>query len=139
MEKVYITKGNYSSFETFLEQVCDKYHLYNYIGAIDIAIEKVLEFVQTDVIISSSNTKDGICFSFETKEDVFSQLSLSKEDKPVFDTLFVIKNLSDCIQISDNGRVMNLYFYISGIEEELVMKRKESIKTYSLSKLSMAK
>ncbi len=139
MEKVYITKGNYSGFETFLEQVCDKYHLYNYIGAIDIAIEKVLEVAQADVLLSASNTKEGICFSFEAKESIFSKISFSDRDNPMFDTLFIIKNLSDYIQISEDGKVMNLYFYINGIEEELVIKRRENIKSYSSNKLSMAK
>ncbi|MBR1774805.1 MAG: hypothetical protein IJ759_04680 [Bacteroidales bacterium] len=138
MEQIYIKKGQFSEFETFMEQVCEKNRLYNYIGAIDIALESVLKIADCDIVMSYSHYKDGICFSVQTDSDKFSSLSFSDTSNNNFESLFLIKNLTDTVNISRDGKVIDLYFSIDGIEEELAVSRKERIKSFSCKRLAIA-
>lgn len=137
MEKIYITNGQISKFESFMEPIYEKYRLYSYAGAIHIAIESVLNIVNQDIILSFSHYKDGICFSIEVNSDLFSQISFSDTKNQNFDALFLIKHLANSIDISQDGKIMKLFFSIDGIEEELSVSRKEKIKAYSFRKVKI--
>lgn len=131
MEQIYIKQGLFSDFETFMEQICEKKRLYNYIGAITTALENVLRYADCDTVISYSNYKDGICFSVTAESDKFSSISFSDTAGTDFESLFIIKCLTDTVNISRDGKTMDLFFSIDGIEEELAVSRREKIKAFS--------
>ncbi len=139
MEKIYIAKGQYAKFETFMEQICEKNRLYNYIGAMNMALENVIKFANQDLILSVSHYKDGIHFSVQVDNDLFSSISFSDTTNADFETLFLIKSLPDDINISADGKSIDLFFAIDGIEEELAMSRREKIKAYSFRKVTVTR
>ena len=125
-------------FEAFMERICENYKLYNYIGAISMALEYALKLANDNIWLSFCHVKDGVCFSVQTDDNRFASINLSDGNNDD-DVLFIIKHLSDSINISENGNSMELFFSIDGVEEELLMKRKEKLKNYSLHKFSTAK
>ena len=136
--KIHIPKGNTYLFETFMERICENYKLYNYIGAMSMALEYALQLADDNTCVSFRHVKDGVCFSLQTDSGRFAAINLTDGDN-TDDVSFIIKHLSDAINISRNGSVMELFFSIDGVEDELVLKRKEKIKTYSLHNLTTVK
>ncbi|MBO6117215.1 MAG: hypothetical protein J6P44_01585 [Bacteroidales bacterium] len=131
MEQVYIKKGENAALNAFVEKICDINRIFNYIGAINIALENVLKFADSDIILSCSHHKNEICFSVQTEDDKFACISFSDTDNKDFETLFLIKMLADSVNISQEGKQIDIFFTITGIEEEITVNRKERIKAYS--------
>ncbi len=137
MEQIYIDKGNNTKLAKFLEQICNRNLLYNYIGAMDMAIESALNLVSSDATLTFSHHKDGVCFNLTAQSPVFHSLSNIDSDITHSEYLFLIKHLTDKINISEDGKTMELFFSIDGIETELVMHRKEKFKAYSFRKVAV--
>lgn len=105
----------------------------------NMALENVIKFANQDLILSVSHYKDGIHFSVQVDNDLFSSISFSDTTNADFETLFLIKSLPDDINISADGKSIDLFFAIDGIEEELAMSRREKIKAYSFRKVTVTR
>lgn len=139
IEKTYITKSQTHKLDSFLEHIAVSHNLYNYIGAISMAINYALDVLNDDAIISFSHCKDGICLSIICNNNDFSKVNFSDKNCKEFEKLFIIKSLTDNIKIIDNGKQMQLFFNIDGIEEQLALDRKEKLQAFFHNKTAFAK
>ena len=76
----------------------------------------------------------GVCFTIMT-EKINSFSSLLNADNQDNEFSFLLNTLTDEIEVKDEGRTLDLIFYVSGVDEELAMRRKELLHEYSLNVL----
>ncbi|MBQ4420105.1 MAG: hypothetical protein II878_00995 [Bacteroidales bacterium] len=121
--------------EEFIEGICADNHLHNYMGSISVAISTALSLSQGDITLCFEKCVGGVCFTIKTeKENNFSSL-VSEDTTQDNEFSFLINALTDEIEVKDEGKTLDLIFYVSGIDEELAMRRKELLHEYSLNVL----
>lgn len=122
-----------------IEGICQDNNINNYFGAISVAMSQVLE-----IIISNNNPSTeeidfffeqcvgGIALGVRGKEEVFKQEDYTGgKDASIEDVrTYIIANLADNISVSEQGKKIELDFYVDGIEPELLSLRQELIKQY---------
>ena len=121
--------------EEFIEGICADNHLHNYMGSISVAVSTALSLSQGDITLCFEKCVGGVCFTIKTeKENNFSSL-VSEDTTQDNEFSFLINALTDEIEVKDEGKTLDLIFYVSGIDEELAMRRKELLHEYSLNVL----
>ena len=119
--------------EEFIEGICADNHLHNYMGSISVAISTALSLSQGNITLCFEKCIGGVCFTIETeKENSFSSL-MNQEANQDNEFSFLINALTDEIEVKDEGKTLDLIFYVNGIDEELAMRRKELLHEYSLN------
>lgn len=115
--------------EQFVECLCRENHIHNYLGSISVALLSAVDLTEGKLNIIFQKDKKGVCFIIESESKYFALLSedIQTEDN----SLFLIKSLSDEISVTQEGKVLTMSFYVSGISPELAVKRKELINSYS--------
>lgn len=120
--------------EEFIEGICADNHLHNYMGSISVAISTALSLSQGDMTLCFEKCVGGVCFTIMT-EKINSFSSLLTADNQDNEFSFLLNTLTDEIEVKDEGRTLDLIFYVSGVDEELAMRRKELLHEYSLNVL----
>lgn len=115
--------------EQFVECLCRENHIHNYFGSISVALLSAVDLTKGKLNIIFQKDKKGVCFTIVAEDKYFTLLSedIQTEDN----SLFLIKNLSDEISVTQEGNVLTMSFYVSGIVPELAVQRKELISSYS--------
>lgn len=119
--------------EEFIEGICADNHLHNYMGSISVAISTALSLSQGDMTLCFEKCVGGVCFTIMTENGNFS--SLLNADNQDNEFSFLLNALTDEIEVKDEGKTLDLIFYVSGVDEELAMRRKELLHEYSLNVL----
>lgn len=119
--------------EEFIEGICADNHLHNYMGSISVAISTALSLSQGDMTLCFEKCVGGVCFTIMTEKGNFS--SLLNADNQDNEFSFLLNALTDEIEVKDEGRTLDLIFYVNGVDEELAMRRKELLHEYSLNVL----
>ncbi len=131
---------NISSIERFVEEICDYYNINDtYFGNILIALTEAfrnslihgnLNDPSKMINVVFESKPKGLSFTINDEGEGFDPESvpdpLDLEISP--DTkegrgLFLIRSLSDKVNISDEGRSIEMFFRISGIGHEAMKKR----------------
>lgn len=115
--------------EQFVECLCRENHIHNYLGSISVALLSAVDLTEGKLNIIFQKDKKGVCFTIESEDKYFALLS--EDIQTENNSLFLIKSLSDEISVTQEGKVLTMSFYVSGISPELAVKRKELINTYS--------
>lgn len=131
MEKAYITKNQINKAHNFVEHICVKYRLENYFGAISVSFENLLALLDNQVFVSFSHCKGGVCFSFESESCDFRKINFDSENLDDYLSVFLIKSLSDEVNVSAKGDKLEMCFYVDGVEKEIAIGRREKIEAYS--------
>ncbi|MDO5759588.1 MAG: hypothetical protein Q4Q06_01020 [Bacteroidota bacterium] len=131
-EKIEIYSKDIPKVEEFLEWICAEYHIHNYLGSISVALSTAMSLTKGKIILVFQKDKEGVSFTLESEGKYFS--SLTSEGKAEDESLFLIENLPDSISVKDEGKCLIMNFYVSGIEPEMALHRKEIISNFSLRK-----
>lgn len=115
--------------EQFVECLCRENHIHNYFGSISVALLSAVDLTKGKLNIIFQKNKKGVCFTIEAEDRYFALLSEKAQTED--NSLFLIKNLSDEISVAQEGKVLIMSFYVSGIAPELAIQRKELITGFS--------
>ena len=77
-------------------------------------------------------------FSIESIDDIFSNIIFDKSKELESESdinVFLISKLSDKIIVSENGKKIELLFFVNGIEPELLLQRQEKIKEFNSNRM----
>jgi serine/threonine-protein kinase RsbW len=137
--------ANLHAVNHFIEEICDHYNIFNsyfsnILTAVTEAVVNAIEHGNRNdpykhVEISFSTRNDGLCFTVSDQGVGFNPESLPDPTDPGNDGsvgrgLFVMKSLADELVYSNGGSTVELFFSISGIDQELAVSRKEQVKNY---------
>lgn len=122
--------------EEFIEGICADNHLHNYLGSISVAVSTALSVVEGNITLCFEKCIGGVCFTINTEtENSFSSL-INENAEQDNELSFLVNALTDEIEIKEDGKVLDLIFYVNGIDEELAMRRKELVHEYSKNLVS---
>ncbi|MDR1005473.1 MAG: hypothetical protein LBL74_01220 [Bacteroidales bacterium] len=130
INKIKVTKANVYLIQRMIEDVCDKYNLGNYFGIISTAVSQAV-----DLAILTQEDEDRLEFSFDqcvggmsfclrSRTDVFSDLNAEGFLSDI------IKSLADEVSISEEGKMIEMIFYVTGIEHSVLQNRQSKFKEY---------
>lgn len=131
----------------FVENICQEHNINYHYGTISVAIEQVVRLITSfyeneleikDIVFCFEQCVGGVSFSIECKDEIFSGIVFDKEkeletEKDV--DVFLISKLSDQIIITEEGRKIELLFFVNGIEPELLLHRQEKIKEFNSNRM----
>lgn len=136
---------NIHAVNQFIEDICDHYNIFNsYFSNI---ITAVTEAVQNAILHGNKNNPDkkieilftartdGLCFTVTDEGNGFNINDLSDPTDLNNDGLagrgvFLMRALSDEITFLDGGRAVELFFNITGIDQDLAVSRVEQLNHY---------
>lgn len=127
-------KENLNRAEELIYDVCDEFHVQNYIGVISVAVMEAVENAMhhgnhydanKKVSLSWGNCKGGLYFEVSDQGagfdfSQFGDLSLPEQSG---DGIFLMKSLSDNLVFSQDGRCVRMEFMIEGIDSSEQMER----------------
>src|SRR5574344_2643644 len=117
--------------EEFAERVCDRNNLYYYFGSISIVLSTAFNMINKDVIIGFEQCVGGVCFTITCENEEFKDLDFNKEESSLKENMLLIKMLTDEVNVVNNGKSLEMIFYVDGVEPELLKARQENIRAYS--------
>lgn len=131
----------------FVENICQEQNINSYYGAISFSLEKTLELINyfyennienREIVFYFEQCVGGVSFSIECSDEIFSNIVFN-EDKDL-DTEFdidvlLISKLSDRVIVSEDGKKIELLFFVNGIAQELLLQRQEKIKEYNSNRI----
>ena len=141
-------RENISLIEKFVEEICDDYNIYNsYFGNIIIALTEATtnaiihgnkEDKLKTVIITFESKSIGLTFVIEDQGDGFdfenipdpTDVSIENSDE-LGKGIFLIKSLADEVNFYEDGRVIEIVFKITSINNETTIERINILKAYS--------
>ena len=109
--------------QALVEEICDRFNLHNYFGILSVVVDEALDIIYTNPQLDSNFNSDfsfeqcvnGVCFVFKTNQQVFTSVTL-------------IQMLTNEYNILDDGKTLELIFYVSGIDEQELKNRQEKFK-----------
>lgn len=137
--------ANIHAVNRFIEDICDHYNIFNsYFGHILTAVTEavqnaILHGNQNDpdkqVEVRFENRPDGLCFTIHDEGHGFDPGALPdptdlSNDGQSGRGIFLMKALSDEIEYSDGGRTVELFFNITGIDQDLAADRAGQVQKY---------
>ena len=131
-ETLEILGNNNTAIEDFIENLCVENHIHNYLGSISVALYTALHLTRGRIVLFFQKCTQGVQFGIQAEQDFFS--ILTKEFSKESETLFLINNLADQISVHEAGKVLEMTFYVNGIDTELAFRREESLRGFSLLK-----
>ncbi len=127
MENIVIQSdiNNLSSVENFVRAICDTNHIVNYYATISVPVMKAVESViqaapSSALSILFDHCRGGITFTVQSATPCFSP-TLSAEVPPAGsaeETTYLITMLADQMEVTDEGRTLQLFFAVQGIDAE---------------------
>lgn len=139
------SKENIHAVNHFIEDICDHYNIFNnYFGNI---LTAVTEAVQNAMVHGNNNDlnkkieivfqskADGLSFAISDEGNGFNVEALPDptdltNDGEMGRGLFLMKSLSDEMSFHDNGATVELFFNITGIDQELAASRVAQVNKY---------
>jgi serine/threonine-protein kinase RsbW len=137
--------GNLHIVTRFIEDICDHYNIFNsYFGHILTAVTEAVQNAilhgnqnnpEKKVELRFENRPDGLCFTISDQGQGFDPETLPDPTDLANDGqkgrgIFIMKTLSDEIAYADGGRTVELFFNITGIDQDLAAGRAEQIQKY---------
>ncbi len=138
-------KGEIYKIETFVEEICDQYNIFNHyfaniITSLVESVEIVNDFVSKTgedvghINIYFSSGRNGLTFTVKTGVGIFARKFLDEEvndsDNDIQKHYLIIKYLGDEINISDDGKSCSIVFYISSINYDKTIERERLLQEY---------
>ncbi|MBR5253916.1 MAG: hypothetical protein IKV46_02615 [Bacteroidales bacterium] len=80
----------------------------------------------------------GVSFSIESNDEIFSGIVFDKNQELDLDTdieVFLVSKLSDQVLVSEEGKRIEVLFFVNGIEPELLVHRQEKIKEFNSNRM----
>lgn len=142
-----ISLNQISKIESLVENICQEHNISCYYGAIVVSIEQILDLIISYYGSAFSNKVisfyfeqcvGGISFSVECEDEIFLQYIFNKDMEMDEDTnlnVFLISRLSDQVIITEEGRKVEVLFFVNGIQPELLVDRQEKIKQFNLIRM----
>jgi serine/threonine-protein kinase RsbW len=139
------TLTNLHAVNQFIEDICDHYNIFNsYFGHILTAVN---EAVQNAIMHGNHNDPDkyveiqfeqrpdGLCFVIKDEGNGFNPNEYPDptditNDGKIGRGLFLMQSLSDELNISDGGSTIELFFNITGIDQDLAANRAAKVNSY---------
>ena len=139
MEKLVIQpdKSSLPLVENFVRAICDGNHIVNYYATISVPVLKAFE---TAILSSSSalslifdHCRGGIYFSIQSDVPCFF-FNQTTETVPAAgspeESSYLIETLSDRMEVSDEGRTLQLTFEVEGIDIGEATLRVQALKLF---------
>ena len=95
-------------------------------------------FEEKDIMFYFEQCIGGVSFSIKCNDKIFSNIIFDKNkdlETELDIAVFLISKLSDQVIISENGRKIELLFFVNGIEPELLLQRQEKIKEFNSKRM----
>lgn len=116
--------------QALVEEICDRFNLHNYFGILSVVVDEALDIIYNNPELDSNFNSDfsfeqcvnGVCFVFKTNQQVFTSITE------------LIQMLTNEYNILDDGKTLELIFYVSGIDEEELKTRQEKFKVFFTQK-----
>ena len=116
--------------QALVEEICDRFNLHNYFGILSVVIDEAMDIIYSNTEISPEFKSDfifeqcvnGVCFTFKSNEEVFTAVSE------------LIEMLSNEYNILDQGKTLELIFYVNGIDEDNLKTRQNHFTVFFKSK-----
>jgi len=141
-------KQNIHLIEKFVDEICDDFNIFNsYFGNIIIALtEAVTNAIihgnknnpLKKVIVTFKSKSTGLSFSVEDEGDGFNFNNIPDPtevtDIKIEDTqkgLFLIKSLADEVHFYESGRIVEIVFKVSSINNDITLERINQLNQYS--------
>ncbi|MBC8147003.1 MAG: ATP-binding protein [Bacteroidetes bacterium] len=141
-------KENIHLVEKFVEEICDEYNIYNsYFGNIIIALTEATtnaifhgnqEDKYKSVVTTFESKKIGLIFMVEDMGDGFDYQNIPdptdisiENSEELGKGIFLIKSLADEVNFYEDGRIIEIIFKISSINNEATIERINMLKAYS--------
>jgi serine/threonine-protein kinase RsbW len=137
--------ANIHAVNQFVEDICDHYNIFNsYFGNILTAVTEAVQNAITHgnhkdaskkITILFTNRTDGLSFTITDEGNGFNPETLPdptdlNNDGSKGRGLFLMKSLSDEMTFLDGGRTVELFFNITGIDQDLAFGRVEQLNKY---------
>jgi serine/threonine-protein kinase RsbW len=138
--------------EKFVEEICDEYNIYNsYFGNIMITLTEAVknaivhgnqDNINKFVTVEFESGVFGLRFRIEDQGNGFNHNQIPDPTDLSDDSfenagkgIFLIKSLSDEVNFIENGKIIEVTFKISSINQEMLFERTQQLKSYYLGKV----
>lgn len=109
-----------------VEEICDRFNLQNYFGIFSVAVDEAMNLIYDNKTLNENFKVDfsfeqcvnGVCFTFKGNQVMFTSIT------------DIIQLLTNECNILDEGRTLELIFYVSGIDTDQLKARQERFKIY---------
>ncbi|MDD2488007.1 MAG: hypothetical protein WC108_00880 [Bacteroidales bacterium] len=116
--------------QALVEEICDRFNLHNYFGIFSVVIDEAMDMIYNNPELPTDFKSDfvfeqcvnGACFTFKTNEQIFSTVSE------------LIEMLTNEYNILDEGKTLELIFYVNGIDEDELKTRQNHFKVFFKNK-----
>lgn len=122
---IHVNKNETNRLIASIEEICDRFNLYNYFGIFSISADEILK----QNILEDSENDASIRFVFEQFVGGILFRAEGSEGNS-FEITQILDLLSDEIVVSDDGESIELYFFINGIDEIELKMRKSIISKF---------
>ncbi|MDR0790174.1 MAG: hypothetical protein LBO06_05225 [Bacteroidales bacterium] len=142
--KIKVGKSNAYQIGRMIEDVCDKYNLHNYFGLISTAVAQATEMAfyklkdEDKLEFSFAQCIGGMSFALLSESNVFADLDFNQDiaqsnDHETPESL--IKVLTNEVYVLEEGKGLEMVFYVNGIEMNQLQNRQSKFKNYFLKTL----
>ncbi len=130
--KLSADKGQRIKAQALIEEICDRFNLHNYFGIFSVVVDEAMDIIYNNPELNPSFTSDftfeqcvnGVCFTFKTDQQLFTTVSE------------LMEMLTNEYNILDEGKTLELIFYVNGIDASELKSRQESFKLFFKKKES---
>ncbi|MDR1724870.1 MAG: hypothetical protein LBR28_00545 [Bacteroidales bacterium] len=135
LNKIRVDKSNAYKIGRMIEDICDKYNLHNYFGLISTTVAYagniVLSALNDDerIIFTFNQCIGGVSFSLKSERNIFENLDFNIDYTSQSPEL-IIKMLTNEVYIQQEGKELEMVFYVNGIEPAQLLTRQDKLKTY---------
>lgn len=135
--------------ERFVEEICDEYNINNtYFGNILVSLTEAIENAIVhgnasnagkSVAVTFESTAKGLIFEVSDEGQGFDYMNIPDAADPVSNPekkgtgLFLIRTLADEVDFKENGRTIQIMFYISSINQQIATERISQFHTFTKS------
>ena len=144
--KIKTLPANIHNLEKFVEDICDEYNINNtYFGNILVTLTEAYENAfyhgnksnpEKNIVISFSSKPKGLMFEVSDEGNGFDYNSIPDatdvEGNPdrKGTGIFLIKTLADEVHYKNQGRTIQIVFYISSINQQLAIDRINQLNSF---------
>lgn len=130
--KLSADKGQRIKAQALIEEICDRFNLHNYFGIFSVVVDEAMDIIYNNPELNPNFTSDftfeqcvnGVCFTFKTDQQLFTTVSE------------LMEMLTNEYNILDEGKTLELIFYVNGIDASELKSRQESFKLFFKKKES---
>ena len=137
---------NIHRIEKFVEEICDEYNINNtYFGNILVSLTEAMENAiyhgnrndpRKNVYITFTSKPKGLMFQISDEGEGFdfnnipdaTDVQGNPEKKGT--GIFLIRSLADEVHFKENGRVIQIMFYISSINQQIAVERMNQLDSF---------